>query len=130
LSTLYPVLVFHQSFEGLGISARLSTVPFPRKQAWMPGALCLLYGLTTPVAIAIGLGVWMTYMPKSKVSMIVQGVLNAVSAEFLIYSGLVELLAKDFLFDPKRTKQFVRLSLMVVYVFLGAEIMALIGYWA
>ena len=28
-STLYPVLIFHQSFEGLGIGARLSAIPFP-----------------------------------------------------------------------------------------------------
>jgi zinc transporter 1/2/3 len=96
----------------------------------MPLALCLLYGLTTPVAIAIGLGFRMTYMPESKVSMIVQGVLNAVSAGFLIYSGLVELLAKDFLFAPDRTEHLGESSLMVVYVFLGAGIMALIGYWA
>jgi zinc transporter 1/2/3 len=129
-STLYPVLVFHQSFEGLGIGARLSTIPFPRSKAWMPWALCALYGLTTPVSIAIGLGVRTTYMPESKVSMIVQGVLNAISAGFLIYSGLVELLAKDFLFDAERTKQLGRLSFMVVYVFLGAATMAVIGYWA
>jgi zinc transporter 1/2/3 len=87
--------------------------PYPPKQAWLRWILCLLYGLTTPVAIAIGLGVRMTYMPESKVSMIVQGVLNAVSAGFLVYSGLVELLAKDFLFAPNRTKQLEKLSLVV-----------------
>ncbi|KNG48838.1 Fe2+/Zn2+ regulated transporter [Stemphylium lycopersici] len=129
-TTLYPVLVFHQSFEGLGIGARLSTIPFPSPKSWMPWALCALYGLTTPVAIAIGLGVRTTYMPESKVSMIVQGVLNAVSAGFLIYSGLVELLAKDFLFDKERTRNLGRLGLMVGYVFVGAAVMAVIGYWA
>ena len=30
-STLYPVLVFHQSFEGLGIGARMSSIPFRKK---------------------------------------------------------------------------------------------------
>ena len=29
-STLYPVIVFHQSFEGLGIGARMSAIPFRR----------------------------------------------------------------------------------------------------
>jgi zinc transporter 1/2/3 len=129
-ATLYPVLVFHQSFEGLGIGARLSTISFPRNKSWMPWALCILYGLTTPISIAIGLGVRTSYLPESKVSMIVQGMLNAVSAGFLIYSGLVELLAKDFLFDKERTKKLGRLGLMVGYVFLGAAIMALIGRWA
>ncbi|KAG9188379.1 hypothetical protein G6011_02302 [Alternaria panax] len=71
-STLYPVLVFHQSFEGLGIGARLSNIPFPQSKNWMPWALCALYGLTTPVSIAIGLGVRTTYSPESKTSMMVQ----------------------------------------------------------
>lgn len=38
-STLYPVLVFHQSFEGLGIGARMSTIPF-KKGSWLPWILC------------------------------------------------------------------------------------------
>jgi zinc transporter 1/2/3 len=129
-TTLYPVLVFHQSFEGLGIGARLSNIAFPCSKAWMPGALCALYGLTTPVAIAIGLAVRTTYVPESRVSIMVQGVLNAVSAGFLIYSGLVELLAKDFLFDKDRTKDLGRLGLAITCVFVGAAAMALIGYWA
>lgn len=128
-TTLYPVLVFHQSFEGLGIGARLSSISFPCSKAWMPWALCALYGLTTPVAIAIGLGVRTTYVPESRTSLIVQGVLNAVSAGILIYSGLVELLAKDLLFDKERTKNLGRLGLIVAYVFIGAASMSLIGYW-
>ncbi|KAJ5689795.1 hypothetical protein N7462_004187 [Penicillium macrosclerotiorum] len=128
-STLYPVLVFHQSFEGLGIGARMSAIPFG-KHTWLPWILCALYGLTTPISIAIGLGVRTTYSPGSKVSLIIQGVLNAVSAGILIYSGLVELLARDFLFDPCRTKRRSRLLFMVACTLLGAGIMALIGKWA
>jgi solute carrier family 39 (zinc transporter), member 1/2/3 len=44
-STLYPVLVFHQSFEGLGIGARMSTIPF-KPHSWLPWLLCAAYGLT------------------------------------------------------------------------------------
>ena len=128
-STLYPVLVFHQSFEGLGIGARMSAIPFG-KHTWLPWILCAAYGLTTPISIAIGLGLRTTYAPSSKVSLIVQGVLNAVSAGILIYSGLVELLARDFLFDPCRTKRRSRLLFMVACTLLGAGIMALIGKWA
>ncbi|OJJ39925.1 hypothetical protein ASPWEDRAFT_129703 [Aspergillus wentii DTO 134E9] len=128
-ATLYPVLVFHQSFEGLGLGARLSAIPFGRHK-WLPWILCLAYGLTTPISIAIGLGVRTTYNPDSKAAMIVQGVLNAISAGVLIYSGLVELLARDFLFDPCRTKQRSRLVFMVFCTLLGAGIMGLIGKWA
>ncbi|RHZ57464.1 high-affinity Zn(2+) transporter ZRT1 [Aspergillus thermomutatus] len=128
-ATLYPVLVFHQSFEGLGIGARMSALHFG-KHRWLPWALCLAYGLTTPVSIAIGLGVRTSYNPNSKMSMIVQGVLNAVSAGILIYSGLVELLARDFLFDPCRTKRRGQILYMLGCTLLGAGIMALIGKWA
>ncbi|KAJ5112942.1 hypothetical protein N7456_001476 [Penicillium angulare] len=128
-STLYPVLVFHQSFEGLGIGARMSAIPFG-EHTWLPWILCAAYGLTTPISIAIGLGVRTTYAPGSKVSLIIQGVLNAVSAGILIYSSLVELLARDFLFDPCRTKRRSRLLFMVACTLLGAGIMALIGKWA
>ncbi|CAI7637927.1 unnamed protein product [Penicillium bialowiezense] len=110
-ATLYPVLVFHQSFEGLGIGARMSAIPFG-KHTWLPWILCALYGLTTPVSIAIGLGVRTTYAPGSKVSLIIQGVLNAISAGILIYTSLVELLARDFLFDPDRTKRRSKLLFM------------------
>lgn len=128
-STLYPVLVFHQSFEGLGIGARMSAIPFP-KRSWLPWFLCSAYGLTTPIAIAIGLGVRTTYNPNSDTANIVSGVLDSISAGILIYTGLVELLARDFLFDPLRTKDNKRLSFMVFCVLLGAGIMALLGKWA
>ncbi|KAL4999790.1 Zinc/iron permease [Aspergillus recurvatus] len=127
--TLYPVLVFHQSFEGLGIGARMSAIPF-RKGSWLPWALCLLYGLTTPIAIAIGLGVRTTYNAGSYTANVVSGILDAISAGILIYTGLVELLARDFLFDPHRTQDNKRLAFMVISLLWGAGIMALLGKWA
>ncbi|PTB46106.1 uncharacterized protein TrAFT101_004422 [Trichoderma asperellum] len=129
-STLYPVLVFHQSFEGLGIGARLSVIPFPRRFKWMPWALCLAYGLTTPIAIAIGLGVRTTYNSGSFTANVVSGVLDSISAGILIYTGFVEMIARDFLFNPYRTQDKKRLAFMLVSLYLGTAIMALLGKWA
>ncbi|KAJ5801628.1 uncharacterized protein N7518_003696 [Penicillium psychrosexuale] len=128
-ATLYPVLVFHQSFEGLGIGARMSSIPF-KKGSWLPWFLCTAYGLTTPISIAIGLGVRTTYNPGSYTANVVSGVLDAISAGILVYTGLVELLARDFLFDPHRTQDNKRLTFMVMSMLLGAGIMALLGKWA
>jgi zinc transporter 1/2/3 len=129
--TLYIVLVFHQSFEGLGIGARLSAIPFPAdKPKWIPWLCCIAYGLVTPVCVAIGLGVRKTYFSNSFNANIIQGVLDSISAGILMYTGLVELLARDFLFDPHRTKDLKRLTFMVVVTLLGAGIMALLGKWA
>jgi zinc transporter 1/2/3 len=129
-STLYVVLVFHQSFEGLGIGARMSAIPFPKKLSWLPWVLCTAYGLTTPIAIAIGLGFRNTYNPGSTTANIVSGVLDATSAGILIYTGLVELLARDFLFNPELTRSNKRLTFMMVCILLGAGLMALLGKWA
>ncbi|KAJ8612163.1 hypothetical protein MRB53_037553 [Persea americana] len=96
----------------------------------MPWCLCALYGLVTPISIAIGLGVRTTYNAGSNTANIVSGVLDSLSAGILIYTGFVELLARDFLFDPHRTKDNMRLTFMVVCVLLGAGLMALLGKWA
>ncbi|OAA66704.1 Zinc/iron permease, fungal/plant [Niveomyces insectorum RCEF 264] len=133
-TTLYPVLVFHQSFEGLGIGARLSAIPFPERPGKflkaLPWLLCMAYGLTTPIAIAIGLGLRTTYNGGSYTANVVSGVLDSISAGILIYTGLVELLARDFLFNPERSRDGVRITFMVVCLFLGTGIMALLGKWA
>ncbi|KAK3389562.1 Zinc/iron permease [Podospora didyma] len=129
-NTLYPVVVFHQAFEGLGIGARLSVIPFPTRLNWMPWALCLAYGLTTPVSIAIGLGLATQYDSGSFTASVVSGVLDSVSAGILLYTGLVELLARDFLFNPSRTRDRKRILFMLVCLFLGTIIMALLGKWA
>lgn len=127
---LYPVIVFHQSFEGLGIGARLSAIPFPKRLSYLPWLLCAAYGLTTPIALAIGLGVRTTYNEASLTANIVSGVLDSVSAGILIYTGFVELLARDFLFNPDRTRDGKQLGFMVGSVLLGAGLMALLGKWA
>ncbi|KAN0117751.1 ZIP zinc/iron transport family [Hyaloscypha variabilis] len=129
-TTLYPVLVFHQSFEGLGIGARMSAIPFPKRWSWLPWLLCAGYGLTTPIAIAAGLGVRTTYNPGSFEANVVSGVLDSISAGILIYTGLVELLARDFLFNPELTRSPKRLVFMNFCVLLGAALMALLGKWA
>ncbi|KAF7908216.1 uncharacterized protein EAF01_003971 [Botrytis porri] len=129
-ATLYPVLVFHQSFEGLGIGARMSAIPFPKRFSWLPWVLCAGYGLTTPIAIAIGLGLRTTYNSGSFTANVVSGVLDSISAGILIYTGLVELLARDFLFNPDLTHDKKRLTFMICCVILGTFVMALLGKWA
>ncbi|RVD88215.1 uncharacterized protein DFL_002410 [Arthrobotrys flagrans] len=127
--TLFPVLVFHQGFEGLGIGARMSAIPF-KSGSWLPWILCLAYGLSTPIAIAIGLGLRGSYNPGSFTANVVSGILDSLSAGILIYTGLVELLARDFLFDPKRTRDGKKLAFMLACTILGAGLMALLGKWA
>ncbi|KAK9321004.1 Zinc/iron permease [Lipomyces orientalis] len=129
-ATLYPVIVIHQCFEGLGIGARMSAIPFPQRYWWLPWVLCAAYGLTTPVGVAIGLSVRTTYSSGSFTVNVVSGILDSISAGILIYTGLVELLARDFLFNSRRPKQTRQLTFMLVSLLAGAGIMALLGKWA
>lgn len=129
--TLYIVLVFHQTFEGLGLGARLATVPWPKSKKWTPYFLGLAYGLSTPIAIAIGLGVRTSYPPESKTTLLANGVFDSISAGILIYTGLVELMAHEFMFSPYMQKGPIGRMLSAFFLMmLGAGLMALLGYWA
>ena len=97
--TLYVVLVFHQTFEGLGLGSRLAVTPWPKSKSWTPYLFAISYGLSTPIAIAIGLGLRTTYAPGSQTALIVNGVFDSISAGILIYTGLVELMAHEFMFS-------------------------------
>ncbi|ETN36772.1 uncharacterized protein HMPREF1541_09050 [Cyphellophora europaea CBS 101466] len=129
--TLFIVIIFHQTFEGLGLGSRLALAPWPRYKQWTPYVLALAYGLSTPMAIGIGLGVRTTYPPESQTTLIVNGVFDSISAGILIYIGLVELMAHEFMFSNtlRRAKISVVLSAFTLMC-LGAGLMALLGKWA
>ena len=62
----------------------------PPRYNFVPILSSCIYGITTPIGIAIGLGIRSTYNPGSTTASIVSGVLDAFSAGILIYTGLVE----------------------------------------
>lgn len=130
--TLYPVIVFHQLFEGLGLGTRIAATPWPRNKRWTPWLLAAAYGLTTPIAIAIGLGVRNTYSEDFRTAKIVNGVFDSISAGILLYTGLIELMAREFLFTDefKGDEGFKRMVVAYVIMAVGAGLMALLGRWA
>jgi zinc transporter 1/2/3 len=120
-----------ETFEGLGIGSRLAFLKLPRRHAAIPLIAAVLYGLMTPLGIAAGLGVRTTYNPGSARASIVSGVLDATSAGILIYTGLVELLAHEFIFSREmREASDGRALYAVGCMALGCGVMALLGKWA
>ncbi|KZF24220.1 putative plasma membrane low affinity zinc ion transporter [Xylona heveae TC161] len=129
-NTLYLVLVFHQTFEGLGLGSRLASVPWPRSKRWTPYLLALGFGVTTPIAIGVGLAIRESYPPGSASMLIINGVFDSISAGILIYTALVELMAHEFMFSESMRKARMEVVLCAVGLMaLGAGIMALLGKW-
>lgn len=127
---LFPVIVFHQLFEGLGLGSRLALLPksFPMWTSWL---MALFYSLCTPVGQAIGLGLRHSFSLDTPTGKYVPGILNSLSAGILIYTGLVELLAHDFIFNEKMHRAPIwMVCLNVLEVYAGAGIMAMLGKWA
>ena len=128
---LYIVLVFHQTFEGLGLGSRLGTMEWPKSKGWMPWVLGAAYGFTTPIAIAIGLGIRETFVPGSTTYLMVNGIFDSISAGILIYTGLVELMAHEFMFNAEMRKgSMTKVLSAFACMCLGAGLMALLGKWA
>ena len=121
---------FHQSFEGLALGSRIAAVQFPKKSI-RPWLMVLAYGLTTPIGQAIGLIVHRMYDPQSMGGLLVVGFMNAISSGLLLYAGLVQLLAEDFLTDKSyktlKGKRRLRAYLAVAG---GALMMAIVGAFA
>lgn len=79
-----------ESFEGLGLGSRLAFLRLPPRYNYVPILGAVIYGLTTPIGIAAGLGVRTTYNPGTAIASIVSGTMDSLSAGILIYTGLVE----------------------------------------
>ena len=132
-SILYVVLVFHQTFEGMGLGTRLAITPWAKNSRGRitPYLMAVGFALATPIAIAIGLGVRYTFQPGSQTALVVTGVFDSISAGILLYTGLVELMAHEFMFS-RNMQNSTSLVMLGAFFFmcLGAGLMALLGKWA
>ncbi|KAN0093727.1 ZIP zinc transporter-like protein [Hyaloscypha variabilis] len=123
-------IAFHQSFEGLALGSRIAAINFPHHSP-RPWLMVLAYGTTTPIGQAIGLVVHNLYDPQSSAGLLMVGVMNAISSGLLLFAGLVQLLAEDFLSDKSYgiLKGRRRLEAFCAVIG-GALLMALVGAWA
>lgn len=130
--TLFIVLTFHQMFEGLGLGTRVAETNWPHSKRNTPWLMGLAFTLTSPIAVAIGIGVRHSWIPGSRKALIANGVFDSISSGILIYTGLVELMAHEFLFSNqfKGHGGLKRMLSAYLIMCLGAGLMALLGKWA
>ncbi|KAL2270740.1 hypothetical protein VTJ83DRAFT_111 [Remersonia thermophila] len=121
---------FHQSFEGLALGTRIAALHFPRSSP-RPWLMVLAFGATTPIGQAIGLFVHRFYDPMSQTGLLMVGFMNAISAGLLLFAGLVQLLAEDFLSEKSyQTLKGARRVKAYLAVVAGAALMAAVGAFA
>lgn len=131
-TTLFIVLIFHQMFEGLGLGTRLAETVWPKNKLYTPWLMALGFTLTTPIAIGIGIGVEHSFIPGSRKALIANGVFDSISSGILIYTGLVELMAHEFLYSHQFNGEngFRKMILAYICMCFGTGLMALLGKWA
>lgn len=130
--TLFIVLTFHQMFEGLGLGTRVAETHWPDDKRYTPWLMGLAFTLTSPIAVAIGIGVRHSWVPGSRRALIANGIFDSISAGILIYTGLVELMAHEFLYSHQFKGEDGLKRMLFAYLIMcaGAALMALLGKWA
>ncbi len=128
---LLVAISFHQTFEGLALGSRIAAIPTLSPKSPKPWLMALAYGTTTPLGQAIGLMVHGLYDPQSETGLLMVGIMNAISSGLLLFAGLVELLAEDFLSVESYQTLMGRRRLQACGAVVGgAFLMALVGAWA
>ncbi|CAF0803063.1 unnamed protein product [Adineta ricciae] len=128
---LFIALCFHQFFEAIALGAQIANL----KSASIKSAIFMVifFSLTTPIGIAIGIGIHSgTYNPKSVSYLLSTGILDSFAAGILIYVALVNLITAEM---GVNAHGFNRLSKRLkfayfVALYLGVAAMAVIGRWA
>ena len=126
--TLLAALVFHQFFEGLSLATVVLESNF--KSKLVPIFAVVMYGLTTPIGVAIGVGVQTTYNSNAVGTLISTGVLDAISAGILIYDSLVNIITPHISCPLFRNAATWCQATQLFSLWTGAAIMAVIGRWA
>ncbi|OGE58595.1 hypothetical protein PENARI_c001G09645 [Penicillium arizonense] len=128
--TLLVVIVFHQFFEGLALGARIATLPgaiFPSK-----AIMATAYSLITPIGMAIGLGVLHTFNGNSRNTLIALGTLDALSAGILVWVGVVDMWARDWVIEGGEmlNAHIGKVLTGGLSLVTGLVLMGLLGKWA
>jgi zinc transporter 1/2/3 len=91
--------------------------------------MAFFFAITTPAGITVGAAVASFYNPNSPRALVVEGILDSMSAGILIYMALVDLIAADFLSRKMSCNPRLQVGSYIA-LFLGAMAMAALALWA
>uniref|UniRef100_A0A804Q1Q4 Zinc transporter 5 n=1 Tax=Zea mays TaxID=4577 RepID=A0A804Q1Q4_MAIZE len=135
---LVPALTFHQLFEGIGLGGCivqrddkgfLSVPPQAKFRLRSMVAMAVFFSLTTPIGVAIGIGISSAYDETSQTALVVQGLFEAAAAGILVYMALVDILREDFMSARVQGSAPLQAALSASLL-LGAGLMSMLAIWA
>ncbi|KAL5314525.1 hypothetical protein ACEPPN_017165 [Leptodophora sp. 'Broadleaf-Isolate-01'] len=128
-TTLFIVILFHQMFEGLALGTRIaalkSSTSFLTK-ILMAG----IFTLITPIGMAIGVGVLQHFNGNDPATIVSIGTLDALSAGILLWVGLVEMLAHDWMWGDMAGAGLMKVFVGGFSLVAGLVLMSVLGKWA
>jgi len=93
--------------------------------------MSLIYAITTPLGVAIGIGIRSNYQSNSSEALIAQGIFDAMSSGILIYTALVELITPEITLSNRfREQSRYRKIFQYLALYAGVSVMAILGRWA
>lgn len=142
-TSLLIAILFHQFFEGFALAATgtimrlcfidscVLVLDAGFRGNFHPFILAAIYSVTTPIGVAIGIGVHAIYKENALETLLIQGIMDAISAGILIYDAMVNLMTVEI----THSSRYAALSLnqkigIMLSLWAGAGIMAVIGLWA
>lgn len=126
VAALTTAVALHQAIEGLALGCALGRAPFSKLHAVM---MSLVYSLTTPTGVAIGIGVAGTFDPESVAAAAATGVASGLSAGLLLYLGLCQLMMEELSKEDLIVRRGLRWAVHGA-VMLGGGLMCVLALWA
>ncbi|KAJ3354174.1 high-affinity Zn(2+) transporter zrt1 [Entophlyctis luteolus] len=121
-------LAWIKMFEGMALGVLLAELDLSHRNKSL---LALMYPLTTPVGVVVGILVRNQYNENASGLVLAQGILDSLSAGILFYNTYTELMSTEVSHSSKfysYSNGFKAASLSAMYA--GALAMAIVGYWA
>ncbi|KAG9570137.1 Zip-domain-containing protein, partial [Aureobasidium melanogenum] len=125
--TLFIVIIFHQMFEGLALGSRISDLQVRMMEKLI---LATAFAIVTPIGMAIGIGVLNQFNGNDPSTIIAIGTLDALSAGILLYVGLVEMLAHDWMHGELSKAPLRHVMPAAISLVAGLVLMSVLGKWA
>lgn len=115
-------------FEGIALGTLIAALK--GISAFAKIAMASAFAVITPIGMAIGIGVLEHFNGNDRSTLIAIGTLNALSAGVLVWVGVVEMWAKDWMHGPLADSGMLKTSLAMISLVLGLAVMSLLGKWA